>query len=132
MATVVTLPPSNLAAELTDWTIAFGSSYELAGFAYLPRRGGGNGTIGKYECYVGDNSKELGKPVIAGTFAQPNAENVVQFPAKQKGRYLLLRALTVALRDRTSRMFLKEVTQSLPKDMLADMGYGVFAGRKGE
>jgi hypothetical protein len=30
LATVVTLPPSNLAAELTDGTIAFGFSYELA------------------------------------------------------------------------------------------------------
>ena len=29
-ATAVTLPPSNLAAELTDGTIAFGFSYELA------------------------------------------------------------------------------------------------------
>lgn len=30
LATVVTLPPSNLAAELTDGTIALGFSYELA------------------------------------------------------------------------------------------------------
>ena len=71
-----------------------GAPCELAGFAYLPRSGGGNGTIGKYECYVGDDAKDLGKPVVAGSFAQPNAENVVQFPIKLKGRYLLLRALT--------------------------------------
>ena len=73
---------------------------------------------------------------MVGT-AQP-----VDIPKEARGRFerygcrgfvrVLLRALTVALRDRTSRMFLKEVTQSLPKDMLADMGYGVFAGRKGE
>ena len=74
--------------------VDLGAPYELAGFAYLPRRGGGNGTIGKYECYVGDDVKDLGKPVVAGTFAQRNAENVVRFPTKRKGRYLLLRALS--------------------------------------
>jgi ubiquinone/menaquinone biosynthesis C-methylase UbiE len=64
----------------------------------------------------------------------------VDIPQEARGRFerygcrrfvkVLLRALTVALKDRASRAFLKEVTQSLPKDMLADMGYGVFAGRK--
>jgi hypothetical protein len=44
---------------------------------------------------------------------------------------VMRRALSVALRDRASCAFLKDVTQSLPRDMLADMGYGVFAGRKG-
>jgi len=40
-----------------EMTIDLGASFELAGFAYLPREGGGNGTIGKYEVYVGDNPK---------------------------------------------------------------------------
>ncbi|MFH1267848.1 MAG: discoidin domain-containing protein, partial [Planctomycetota bacterium] len=71
-----------------------GAPYELAGFAYLPRQGGGNGTIGEYECYVGDDVEDLGVPVVAGSFTQRNAENVVTFPTKQKGRYLLLRALS--------------------------------------
>jgi len=32
--------------------------------------------------------------VVAGSFAQRNAENVVTFPTKRKGRYLLVRALS--------------------------------------
>ena len=74
--------------------IDLGAAHELAGFAYLPRRGGGNGTIGQYECYVGDNPKDLGKPAAVGTFAKGDAENVVTFPAKLKGRYVRLRALS--------------------------------------
>jgi len=68
--------------------------YEISGFSYLPRPGGGNGTIGKYECYVGDNPKELGKPVVEGTFAERVAQSVVAFPTKVKGRYVKLRALS--------------------------------------
>ncbi len=71
-----------------------GAEYELSGFAYLPRAGGGNGTIGKYECYVGNDAKDLGKPLITASFAERNAENVIRFEGKQKGRYLLLRALS--------------------------------------
>ena len=73
--------------------VDLGASYEIAGFAYLPRKGGGNGTIGRFECCVGENKKKLGPPVVAGTFENRNAENVIEFPAKQKGRYLRLRAL---------------------------------------
>jgi SAM-dependent methyltransferase len=43
---------------------------------------------------------------------------------------VMLRALTVFFRDRASREFLKDVTRSLPQDMLGDVGYGVYAGRK--
>lgn len=71
-----------------------GASYEITGLSYLPRRGGGNGTIGQFECYVSDSDKEFGKPVLTGSFARGNAENVVPFPAKAKGRYLRLRALS--------------------------------------
>ncbi len=74
-------------------TVDLGSSYTIDGIAYLPRSGGGNGTIKAYACYVGDDVKKLGKPIIKGTFARPAAENVVKFPAKTKGRYLRLRAL---------------------------------------
>jgi SAM-dependent methyltransferase len=43
---------------------------------------------------------------------------------------VLVRTLTLFLKDRASRDFLKDVTQSVPRDMLGDIGYGVFAGRK--
>ena len=74
--------------------VDLGTSFELSGFVYLPRPGGGNGAIGKYECYVSDNAKSFGKPVVEGTFANPSTENRIEFPAKVKGRYLRLRALT--------------------------------------
>jgi ubiquinone/menaquinone biosynthesis C-methylase UbiE len=80
--------------------------------------------------------EEAGLEDVVGS-AQP-----VDIPQEAKGRFerygcrrfvkVLLRALTVALRDPASRAFLKDVTQSLPKDMLADMGYGVYAGRKAD
>jgi hypothetical protein len=38
----------------------------------------------------------------------------------------------VMVNDRSSRAFLKDVAGSLPKDLLGDMGYGVYAGRKEE
>jgi SAM-dependent methyltransferase len=79
--------------------------------------------------------EEAGLEDVVGR-AQP-----VDIPQEARGRFeryggrgfmrVLLRALATALSDRASRTFLKEVTRSLPKDMLADMGYGVFAGRKG-
>jgi ubiquinone/menaquinone biosynthesis C-methylase UbiE len=80
--------------------------------------------------------EEAGLEDVVGS-AQP-----VSIPQEAKGRFeryggrgfvkVLVRALSAALSDRASRAFLKDVTQSLPKDMLADMGYGVFAGRKRE
>jgi hypothetical protein len=42
----------------------------------------------------------------------------------------MLKTLSVLLKDRSSRAFLKDVTGSLPKDWLGDMGYGVYAGQK--
>ena len=45
----------------------------------------------------------MGSPVAAGEFAQEAAENVIDFPAKVKGRYFRLRAISeVAGRPWTS------------------------------
>ena len=43
---------------------------------------------------------------------------------------VLLRMLTVVFRDPASRAFLQDVTRSLPRDLMRDIGYGVYAGRK--
>jgi SAM-dependent methyltransferase len=43
---------------------------------------------------------------------------------------VLLRILTVVFRDPASRAFLKDVTRTLPRDMMGDVGYGIYAGRK--
>lgn len=44
---------------------------------------------------------------------------------------VLLRTVRTVLKDRASRAFLKDVTQSLPQDFAEDVGYGVYVGRKG-
>ncbi len=74
-------------------TLDLGQEYELSGFVYTPRLGGGNGTIGRYECYVGSDLKTLGEPVLTGEFAKGTTENTVTF-APVNGRYFRLRALS--------------------------------------
>jgi len=74
--------------------IDLGKPYEISGFTYLPRVGGGNGTIKDYEFYVGDNAKKFGKPAVKGIFAKTNAENLVKLSAAVRGRYVRLRALS--------------------------------------
>lgn len=64
----------------------------------------------------------------------------VDIPTEGKGRFerygcrgiakVLFKTLTVFFKSPSHREFLKDVTSSLPKDMLGDMGYGVYAGRK--
>lgn len=82
-------PPHELRIDL-------GGRYEMAGFAYLPRPGGGNGTIAEYEFYVSDAEDESGRRVAAGTFEHRDRENVVAFAEKAVGRYVRLRALSEA------------------------------------
>ncbi|MCP4543004.1 MAG: methyltransferase domain-containing protein [Chloroflexi bacterium] len=42
----------------------------------------------------------------------------------------MFKALAVVFKDPSSREFMKNACSSIPKDMLGDMGYGVYAGRK--
>ncbi len=66
--------------------VDLGASYEIAGLSYLPRPGGGNGTIGQYECYVSDNDKDFGKPRADGhSSPQGNAENRRPVPGQSQG-----------------------------------------------
>jgi hypothetical protein len=78
--------------------------------------------------------EEAGLKDVVGS-AQP-----VDLPRESRGRIerygcrgmlkVLWNTLRALLKDPTSRAFLKDVTQSLPRDMLKDMGYGVYTGRK--
>jgi ubiquinone/menaquinone biosynthesis C-methylase UbiE len=43
---------------------------------------------------------------------------------------VLLNFLVTLFRDRESRAFLGSTTRSIPRDMIKDTGYGVYAGRK--
>jgi SAM-dependent methyltransferase len=78
--------------------------------------------------------EEAGLQDVTG-HAQP-----VDLPSEGKGRIerygcrgflgVLLRTVRTVFKDRASRAFLKDVTQSIPRDIMGDMGYGVYAGRK--
>jgi hypothetical protein len=80
-------PPHDLLVDLGD-------HYEITGFAYLPRPGGGNGTIAEYEFFVSDAEETPGQRVAAGRFELRDSENVVLFPSPATGRYVRLRALS--------------------------------------
>jgi hypothetical protein len=82
-------PPHELLIDL-------GGVYEVSGFAYLPREGGSNGTIGNYEFYVSatDKNKEKGKPAAKGAFKNRTSENVITLKTPVKGRYVRLLALS--------------------------------------
>ncbi|MAG93640.1 MAG: hypothetical protein CMJ48_07815 [Planctomycetaceae bacterium] len=75
-------------------TIDLGKSYKIEGMEYLPRTGGGNGTIAKYECYVSDNKKNFGKPIAEGTFTKSAGQQTVKFASAATGRYVRVRALS--------------------------------------
>ncbi len=75
-------------------TLDLGRPYQLSGFVYMPRSGGGNGTIDQYECYVGNDLSQLGKPILAGWFAKGSTECHVSFAAPVEARYFRLRALS--------------------------------------
>ena len=97
-----------------EMTVDLGGVYEVSGFSYLPRPGGGNGTIGKYEFYVGESAKDPGKPVQKGTFAERSTENVITLKAPAKGRYVRLRALSeVAAKPWTSVAELRIISKGV-------------------
>jgi len=74
--------------------IDLGRSYEISGFEYLPRPGGGNGTIKDYELYVSDNDRDFGRPVAKGAFRRSQSTNGVKNRSKKTGRYVKLVALS--------------------------------------
>ncbi|MHC4503646.1 MAG: HzsA-related protein [Planctomycetota bacterium] len=77
-----------------ELVVDLGASYRVSGFTYLPRPGGGNGTINAYEFFVSDNKKSFAKPAIKGTFPRRGVRNAIKLPAVAKGRYVKLRSLS--------------------------------------
>ena len=84
--------------------VDLGGVYEVTGFTYVgkvDKKPGG--AIRDYEVYFAEKdivprplAKNVGKPVVKGTFKKPVDDNVVKFPALVKGRYFRLRALSEA------------------------------------
>jgi len=71
-----------------------GKTRDISGFTYLPRPGGGNGTIKDYEFYVSSDPKDYGKPAAKGAFEKTSSENVITLAKPASGRYVKLRALS--------------------------------------
>ena len=80
-------PPHTLDLDLS-------AEFEINGFAYLPRTGGGNGTIKEYAFFVSPSSKRFEQPVAAGVFTNSAGWNTIKFAQPVKGRYVRLRALS--------------------------------------
>ncbi len=59
--------------------VNLGASYDLGGFQYLPRPGGGNGTVSAYRFYISTDGVNWGSPVAQGTFANNANEKTILF-----------------------------------------------------
>ncbi len=59
--------------------VNLGASYDLGGFKYLPRPGGGNGTVSAYRFYISTDGINWGSPVAQGTLANNANEKTILF-----------------------------------------------------
>lgn len=73
--------------------IDLGTVTQVAGFSYLPRQVGVNGTIAGYAFYVSEAPDAWGEPVVEGTFGAGQDLKTVNFDPVQ-GRYIQLIALS--------------------------------------
>ena len=69
----VPLPPHSFIVDL-------GGAQRLTGLRYLPRPGGGNGTIAKFRIYVSADGINWGNPVVDDDFRRINASNSAEKP----------------------------------------------------
>jgi endo-alpha-N-acetylgalactosaminidase len=77
-------------AAYPHWIVLdLGASYNVDGFAYLPRQVGTNGRMKDYQLYVSDDPQNWGTPVSTGSFTIGTAETRLNFTATP-GRYLRL------------------------------------------
>ena len=67
----VPAPPHSFIVDL-------GGAKRLTGLRYLPRPGGGNGTIAQFRIYVSADGIQWGNPVAVGDFRQINANNAAE------------------------------------------------------
>ena len=74
--------------------VDLGADYELSGFVYRARSDCSNGTVKGYECYVSNDRKKFGEPVVKGSLEKRHDDQKVDFPSKLKGRYVCFRALS--------------------------------------
>lgn len=79
-------PPHEIQLDL-------GSTRQVCGLRYLPRPGGGNGTVADYEVYLSQDGTTWGQPVATGTFPPGAEEKWIPF-AETQARYVRFVALS--------------------------------------
>jgi len=80
-------------------TLDLGAEKTFHGFYYLPRSGGGNGTIDEFEVYVSDDGVDFGTPIMTGSYTAlgypRNGDlRTVRFDMPVSSRYMRVRSLS--------------------------------------
>jgi len=125
------------------FSVDMGSTARLGGFRYLPRSGGGNGTIALYRFYVSTDGVNWGTPVATGdlrtlganaaektvrfTIAAPNRAPVLTTPAAQSSTQGQAASLTLQASDADGDA-LTFIATGLPPGLAIGSGNGVISG----
>ncbi len=125
------------------FSVDMGTTARLGGFRYLPRSGGGNGTIALYRFYVSADGVNWGSPVATGdlrtlganadektvrfTIAVPNRAPVITTPAAQSSTQGQATSLTLQASDADGDALTYSAT-GLPPGLAIGSGNGVISG----
>lgn len=74
--------------------IDLGREWTIEGFTYRARQDSPNGTVDRYECYIGSQKDPQGTLVAEGQFGSPKPAQEVRFARPVTGRFFRLRALS--------------------------------------
>ena len=125
------------------FSVDMGTTARLGGFRYLPRSGGGNGTIALYRFYVSTDGVNWGSPVASGdlrtlganaaektvrfTIAGPNRAPVITTPAAQSSTQGQALSLTLQASDADGDALTYSAT-GLPPGLGLGSSNGVISG----
>jgi large repetitive protein len=125
------------------FTVDLGTTARLGGFRYLPRAGGGNGTVALYNFYVSADGVNWGSPVASGdlrtlgpnadektvrfTLALPNRAPVLATPAPQSSTTGQAVTLVLQASDADGDV-LAYSASGLPPGLSVAAGSGVISG----
>ncbi len=123
--------------------VDMGGTARLGGFRYLPRSGGGNGTMALFRFYVSSDGVNWGEPVATGDFrtlgaaaaektvlfslALPNRAPLITTPAAQSGTQGQAASLALQAGDPDGDVLTFSAT-GLPPGLAIGSGNGVISG----
>lgn len=84
---------TNPAPHPHEIVIDLGRTHRLTRFSYLPRTDMKRGIIRDFEFFVADDPRDMGSPVVSGTFEREQVEQVISFRSVA-GRFVRLRSLS--------------------------------------